>query len=202
MSKFDDAALNWDNKPMRVERAKTIANKILKYFNNKTFETGMDYGCGTGLLGFFLRDIFIKLYMVDTSEVMLDVLKNKIKSSQISNMFVTKLDLLKNSFDDKIDVLFNLMVLHHIENINKILFEWSNILKKNGYLIIADLEKEDGSYHADGNTIHNGIDSEQLVKNLKIIGFSNIYKDIGYTVRKEVNGKIRNYPIFLVIARK
>ena len=202
MSKFDNSALTWDNKPMRVERAKIIAEKIINYFNGKHFQTGMDYGCGTGLLGFFLQEQFEKLYMVDSSESMLEVLRQKIKSSGITNMFVENLDLLKNNFNNKVDVLFNLMVLHHIEDIEGILQAWYNILNNQGFLIISDLEKEDGSYHADGNTVHNGIDKLELKNSLKKLGFTNIYDETGYVVTKEVNGIMRDYPIFLIIAQK
>ncbi len=202
MSKFDEAALNWDNKPMRVERAKTIADRIIKHFSGKIFDIGMDYGCGTGLLGFFLKDNFRKLYMADSSDSMLDVLKQKIISGSISNMQAVKLDLLKETFNEKTDVLFNLMVMHHIEDIQGILNAWTNILKDKGYLVISDLDKEDGSYHADGNTIHNGIDRIQLIDKLKKLGYKNIFNDTAYVVTKKVNGKMRDYPIFLVIAQK
>ena len=44
------------------------------------------------------------------------------------------------------------MTLHHIPDTNGILNKFHALLEPNGYLLVADLEKEDGSFHTDGTT--------------------------------------------------
>jgi predicted TPR repeat methyltransferase len=202
MSSFDKKAYEWDSKPMRVERAHSVANHIKKYLKDKDYKVAMEYGCGTGLLGFLLKDNFNKLYMADTSKAMLEVLQDKINSSNITNMYPINLDILTEDFDENVDVIFSLMVLHHIKDIDMILKKWVSILKDNSLLIISDIDKEDGTYHKDGNTEHNGIDRDGLVEKLKSIGLKNISSETAYVVRKEVNGKMKDFPVFLVVAEK
>lgn len=55
MEDFDELALTWDNEPRRVERAKVVANDIIKAISNLDNMSGLEYGCGTGLLSFNLQ---------------------------------------------------------------------------------------------------------------------------------------------------
>lgn len=46
------------------------------------------------------------------------------------------------------------------------------MLNPGGYLCIADLEEEDGSFHEGKETVHNGLDPSFLARILSEKGFS------------------------------
>ncbi|WP_291648381.1 hypothetical protein [Clostridium sp.] len=56
------------------------------------------------------------------------------------------------------------MVFHHISNVEDKLKRLYKLLKKDGYLIIIDLDEEDGSFHKNekGFCGHNGFKREYL----------------------------------------
>ena len=96
------------------------------------------------------------------------------------------------------------MTLHHISDIHKIIKVFHSLLKVNGYLCIADLVKEDGSFHSNHNDFdgHNGFDRVQLSKILSSIGFNVDFYKICFEIEKEFNGEVKKYPLFLIICRK
>jgi hypothetical protein len=67
------------------------------------------------------------------------------------------------------------------------------------YLAIADLYTEDGSFHGPDVKVHLGFDPNKLTETLKSIGFKNIEYKTCFEVKRE-SGK--NYPVFLLIAKK
>ena len=54
------------------------------------------------------------------------------------------------------------MVLHHVNDIEKIIGKFYRLLNPGGYLAIADLYEEDGSFHGDGFTGHKGFNMDSL----------------------------------------
>ena len=74
---FKQRAEIWDKGSVRVQGAQKIADAISKKIElNKSTEI-MDFGVGTGLLGFEIDKKTKKVYGVDTSENMLEKLKEK-----------------------------------------------------------------------------------------------------------------------------
>ena len=49
-ARFDRAAAQWDNNPMRVARSKTVAESIRQAVPLRTDMQVLDFGAGTGLL--------------------------------------------------------------------------------------------------------------------------------------------------------
>ncbi len=96
------------------------------------------------------------------------------------------------------------MTLNHILDIEQIFKKFNAILEMNGYLCIADLVKEDGSFHSNHKNFdgHNGFDkvelSEMLVKN----GFELKYYTECFEIDKIENEKTIKYPLFLMICKK
>jgi hypothetical protein len=77
------------------------------------------------------------------------------------------------------------------------------LLNKSGVLAVADLFREDGSFHGAGFIGHKGFDPEWLAGKMKYAGFN----DVTYTTpfvqrRAEPDGSIKEYPVFLMIAKK
>ena len=83
------------------------------------------------------------------------------------------------------------------------LSKFYSILNPGGYLAIADLYTEDGSFHGHGFEGHRGFDCDQLEIQLKEIGFKTVAHKQCYLM-KRVNeaGKEIDFPIFLLTAIK
>ena len=193
---FDNRAKSWDD-PKKIERAKLFSIKILENVPMNNSMTALDYGCGTGALSFFLQPYLKKIVLCDTSQGMLDVVKAKIDSQKINNMFPLKMDISQDHIiNEQVDIIYTLMTLHHIPDIKKILKTFFNLNKDGGYLYIADLDKEDGSFHSEFSDFdgHYGFDQQNLKNTLLECGYSNITSSIFYTIEKSVNNKTMRFP--------
>ncbi len=205
MKHFDKRAQNWDNDLMKVERANTFAKEIFHIIQPNKSMNALEFGCGTGLLSYQLKDDFKTITLIDTSEEMIKVLNEKIISNNIKNFNPIHINLLNDDLDKKdFNVIYTLMTLHHIIDLNKILKIFHSLLKTNGYLCIADLVKEDGSFHYqtpdfDG---HNGFDKKELISILINNGFEILNYNISFEIEKKQDNKINKYPLFLMVCKK
>ena len=136
---------------------------------------------------------------------MITVLNEKIENSGIKNFNPLLLDV----FDDNLNigifnVVYTLMTLHHIIDLNKILAIFNSLLKTDGYLCIADLVKENGSFHAQhpGFDGHNGFNKNELSVFLTHNGFNVEYYNICFEIEKELENDTKTYPLFLMICKK
>src|SRR5262249_46849238 len=94
VSDFDARAATWDGDPTKVERARAIADAILREVPPRPAIAALEYGAGTGLLGFMLRDRIGELTLADISDGMLEVAQRKIAALGDSRVRAVKLDLL------------------------------------------------------------------------------------------------------------
>lgn len=201
---FDEKALTWDNDPRRAERAKTVADELLMSIPDLHEKYGLDYGCGTGMLSFYLQPYMKHITLADTSEGMLSVLRKKIENAGVENMSPVMLDLSKNEYcKDKFDVIYSLMALHHIQDIDKLFGSFAQITNPSGYLGISDLDEEDGSFHNKDLEVHKGFNRDELSLNLKKHGFITVSWKICHEITKKIDdGTEKKYPMFLLIAQK
>jgi len=122
MASFDERAKDWDSDPAKVERAGVVANAIRAILPHKNGLTGLEVGCGTGLLSFALQPDFSSITLADTSDGMLSVLAGKIKAAGIQNMYPLNIDLASAPLPNlRFDVVYSLMTLHHIPDTDFIL---------------------------------------------------------------------------------
>ncbi len=204
MNEFDKKALTWDDNPMFVERANNIANKIKEHIPLNKNMDAFEYGCGTGLISFQLLPFVNKITLADTSDGMLDVVRSKIKKADIINMNVIKMDLTTDNIpDNKFDLIYTSLTLHHINNINMVFSKFYMMLKKHSFLSIADLDKEDGHFHDSGFLGHHGFDRKEMKKMFETTGFRNVKSETGYEIKRERSeGKIDTYPVFIMTGEK
>ena len=196
---FDEAAKKWDMDRKKVERARNVGAEILKYLPDTKNMIAVEYGCGTGLLGFGLLPKFKEMTFSDTSQGMLEVVRGKIEKEGHKNCRIQQIDLENpEGTPSQYDCILNLMLLHHIGDTGKAIGEWSQRLTEGGYLCIADLVKEDGSFHKGSFDGHHGFDPGMLGKLLEEKGLS--VKSI--TTPHAVVRDGREYPLFLIVARK
>jgi len=130
MTNFDERAKDWDSDPMKVNRAKTVADAIRNAIPLTAKMSALEYGCGTGLLSFALQADLGQIILADTSLGMLDVLAGKISASGVTNMTPLRLDLSADSVPPQpFDLTYSLMTLHHIKDARGILKKFHALLK-------------------------------------------------------------------------
>jgi ubiquinone/menaquinone biosynthesis C-methylase UbiE len=201
---FDERAKDWDSDPAKVERARVVADAIRAAIPLRQDMAALEYGCGTGLLSFALQQEFASITLADTSQGMLDVLARKIQSAGVRNMHPLRLDLSSDPLPASLyGIIYSLMALHHIPEINPLLGQFHTLLEADGYLCISDLEKEDGSFHGKQVTgVHHGFDRAELQRQVESAGFSDVKFSTVYAVRRTVDGSEKNFPLFLMVAEK
>jgi len=203
MTDFDLVAKDWDSVPRRIERARTVAEAIKTSIHLSPSMKAFEYGCGTGLLSFALQPHLGHITLADSSSGMLSVLEEKIRSSGIQNMTPLRLDLSIDSLpQERYHLIYTLMTLHHVPNTDRVLRGFYTLLANRGYLCIADLDKEDGSFHGAGFEGHKGFDRDELGDQLTGLGFRKIRFTTCYQMMKEIETGIKTFPIFLMIAEK
>jgi ubiquinone/menaquinone biosynthesis C-methylase UbiE len=204
MENFDQLALTWDNDPGRIERANAVAAQIRAKVPDLDQKTGFEYGCGTGVLSVTLQPYLKQITLADSSEGMLAVLQEKITKLQLSNMQSLKLDLaVEKAPEMKTDLVYTLLAMHHVRDIDVVIKAFYDILNPQGYLCIADLIEEDGSFHGSDFTGHQGFNQTALASKLAGFGFKNVSSEICFeVVKKTETGTEKRYPVFLMMGRK
>ena len=135
---------------------------------------------------------------------MLDVLKEKIVAAGVTNMHPMRLDLATDPMPaERYHLTYSLMTLHHIPDTKDIINKFHALLEPNGYLLVADLDKEDGSFHTDGTTdVHKGFAQDELRKQVISAGFNNFTFSTVYEIKKKIDDKEKTFPVFLMCAQK
>jgi ubiquinone/menaquinone biosynthesis C-methylase UbiE len=204
MTNFDERSKDWDSDPMKVHRAKTVAEAIRGAIPLNQSMSALEYGCGTGLLSFALQSDLGQITLADTSHGMLDVLAGKISASGVTNMTPLCLDLSVDPLPPQpFDLTYSLMTLHHIDDARGILKKFHALLKPGGWLCVSDLDKEDGTFHTDGTTdVHLGFERGELQQWVEDAGFSGVKFSTAYEIKKDIGGVEKTFPVFLLTARK
>lgn len=194
---FQEKAQNWDKGSTRVNGAKTIADAIEKKITLHSNMEIMDFGVGTGLLGFEIAKSVSKVLGVDTSNSMLEKLKEK--NSEYLSIEPCNIDIIKNPLKEKFDGIVSSMTLHHVENLESFFQTIHKNLDKDGFIAIADLETEDGTFHSDNTGVfHFGFDKTTLCDVVNSCGFD----DIVFENINTINKPHRDFGVFLLTARR
>ena len=199
---FDLQAKNYDI-DRRVKRAQIIAEKILSYITDGDKKSAMEYGCGTGLVGLQLADKFHSVLFMDSSRAMIDEVKQKIVGMR--NASARYGDLIKTSLLDlRFDYIFLSLVLHHIKDTETILTRFGKLLHNDGRLLIVDLNKDDGRFHAGeaGFDGHHGYGHQELKDLLMKTGFHGVEIQTFYHGERESSGALMHYSLFIAKAEK
>lgn len=197
MSHFDKRAQGWDSGDIRVNGAKTIADAINAKIVLKEDMNIMDFGVGTGLLGFEIATRVKKVYGVDTSTQMLQKLKEK-NTPQLSIEAINQ-DIVKNPLTHTFNGLVSSMTLHHVEDLKAFFDVIYKNINEDGFIAIADLESEDGTFHSDNaGVFHFGFDNKELCDIVENSGF----KDVKFENINTINKPHRDFGVFLLTAVK
>ena len=162
MSSFDNVARTWDENPVHLERSKAIALKMEETLPLKRDMRALEYGAGTGILSFILGEKLGHITMMDSSAEMVKVMEEKVLNRNATNLLPVIYNLENEMSPNLYDLIFNQMVLHHITDVGSIFDKFYQMLLAGGFLAIADLYPEDGSFHGEGFDGHLGFDPGEL----------------------------------------
>jgi tRNA (cmo5U34)-methyltransferase len=203
MNEFDTKAQDWDKNTMNHDRALAIASQLKERIAFAPGMKAMEFGAGTALLSFILRDSFSSITLIDNSQEMIRVCNEKIAETQFDHIHALQLDLENDPYDENFDLIYSQMAFHHLSDIDKVIQKLYRLLNKNGSLAIADLYSEDGSFHGDGFLGHKGFDPEWLASIMQNTGFINVFQKPCFMQKKvDTDGTYKEYPVFLIIASK
>lgn len=203
-NRFDSAAADWDKKDQRVQLAAAIAAGIATLPLHPAMEA-LEYGCGTGLVGLTLAPQLKSLTAADSSPGMLATLTDKIAAAGYANVYPLLLDLHGENCPRQFDLIFSAMTLHHLAEVGPIIEKLVTGIKTGGYIALADLDSEDGSFHGDNTegVMHHGFDRDELGDILRRLGCRIIQAQTVHTVVKpNAAGVEQSYPVFLLTAKK
>ena len=159
IEKFSKIAEEWWNpngkfKPLHnfnPIRIKYIKENIIKDFKIKHSEKPLkkfnllDIGCGGGLLSEPMCRLGANVVGIDASSKNIEVAKFHAKKNKLKiNYKVASPEKLKTKI--KFDVILNMEIVEHVENIDFFIKESSKLLKKNGIMFVATLNKTLKSY--------------------------------------------------------
>ncbi len=192
MSSFDAKAQEWDKNQRRRQTAQKVASAIKECVPKGHYDI-LDFGCGTGLVSFELADIAKSITGVDTSAKMVEEFNKKSNTPHIK-AYQTRLEDLPNSFD----LILSSMTFHHIEDIDTLIQNLAKKLRPKGFICVADLVREDGSFHSDTTGVHHfGFDPVELAKIFERHGLKRLCSKIVHTIQKH-----RPFDIFLLCFQK
>ncbi len=171
----------------RIQIATLSSDAIREYLAEAKDKSAIDFGCGTGLVGINLLKDFKSMLFLDTSQNMLNRIKQKISLSDIQNASTLCFDLEKESLSElHADYIFMAQVLLHISEVDMILSRLYEVLNEDGHLLIVDFDKNEKIV---SDLVHNGFDQTELADTMSKIGYRDIQSKTFYNGSKIFMGQ-------------
>lgn len=204
MTDFNQASTTWDENPGKVRLAADISNSLLRELPVSAVWRVLEAGCGTGLVTLALAPHVAEIVAVDTSSGMLHVLEQKIASLALGNIRPQLGEISDPAVGKGFDLVVSSMMLHHVADVSQLFYEMRRALRPGGLVAIADLEKEDGSFHPDTTGVHHfGFDRSLLRMQLELAGFERVhFAHAANVARGAAEDGPQIYTVFLVLAQK
>ena len=205
IERFDARAGVWDENPVRAELARNIVSIAELKMAGFSAPRMMDYGCGTGMCSIPLAHRASSLLAVDVSLGMLAKYKEKADALGFQQVETLQHDLAAQPLEGReFDVIITAMTLHHVRDVALVLKRLHPLLSQSGVLLIADLDREDGSFHEDPTGVeHHGFKQDWMLNALWDAGFRMVEICTAHTIVKHTasGGEPRCYPVFFMAAR-
>ena len=166
----------------RVQIANVSSDAVREYLVDAKSKNAIDFGCGTGLVGMNLLNDFNSMLFLDTSQNMINQIKQKIADCKIRNVDTLCFDFEKEGRSDlHADYIFMAQVLLHIRDIELVLSKLYDVLNVGGHLLITDFNKNEKIV---SDMVHNGFDQVELTDIMTKIGYRDIQSKTFYTGSK------------------
>lgn len=195
---FNEKAKDWDASEMKRLISSAVGSSILKHIPLHNKMDVMDFGAGTGLISSQVVPFVNKVLAVDISKAMLEKLISKPELQ--GKVKAVCQDITDKPIDAKFDLIMSAMAIHHVEDTLKLINTFYEHLKPGAQIALADLDKEDGSFHPEGSegVFHSGFERDELKQLLENNGFNNVQFFNAHIINKQE----KQYPVFLVVATK
>jgi len=159
IEKFSKIAEEWWNpegkfkplhkfNPIRISYIKENIIETFKLENKKNPLKDikiLDVGCGGGLLSEPMCRLGATVTGIDASDKNINVAKIHSQKDNLKiNYFCSSPEKFK--INDKFDVILNMEIVEHVEDVNLFLSSCNKLLKKNGIMFVATLNKTLKSY--------------------------------------------------------
>jgi cyclopropane fatty-acyl-phospholipid synthase-like methyltransferase len=193
---FEHKAGSYDRSESRVQNVDNISGAIVRGVELRKSMRLMDFGSGTGLLLERIAPLVAGITAVDISSSMNSQLAAK-RSRLGCELEILQIDLETADIDRTFDGIISSMTLHHVRNIDALFAKFHRLLVPGGFIALADLDVEDGSFHTEDTGVHHlGFDREVLAGLAETVGF----KDVGVTTASVVRKPQGEFPVFLLTA--
>tara|TARA_B100000953_G_scaffold258803_1_gene223605 strand:+ start:205 stop:933 length:729 start_codon:yes stop_codon:yes gene_type:complete len=159
IEKFSNMASEWWNPEGKFKslhkfnpiRIKYIRDNAVKHFKIKSQKQPLknlsilDIGCGGGLLSEPMRKLGASVTGIDASKTNIDIANIHSKKSKLKiNYICASPESLK--INQKFDIILNMEIVEHVEDVNYFINKSSEFLKKDGLMYVATLNKTLKSY--------------------------------------------------------
>ena len=160
IEKFSKLAQDWWNpngkfKPLHLfnpARIKFIKEKLINHFNRDPYSEKpldelkiLDIGCGGGLLCEPLSRLGAKMTGIDASNNNIEVAKLHSKEMNLDIKYL-KSSPENLNLKSEFDVILNMEVVEHVSDVNLFIKLCSQLIKKNGVMFVATINKNLKSY--------------------------------------------------------
>ena len=135
--------------PIRIEYIKENIQKYFKISNKKTNSLEglniLDIGCGGGLISEPMTRLGAKVTGIDASKKNISIAK---LHSEKNNLKINYFNTSPENFTEfeKFDVILNLEIVEHVDDVNLYIKSCHKLLKKNGIMFTATLNRSFISY--------------------------------------------------------
>lgn len=195
---FAIKAETFDSEKSITQNVGHIGQIILKNVSFSKEMHIMDFGSGTGLLLSQIAPYVGKITAVDISPSMTGILKSKIETLKCK-LEIVELDLTTEKIDTKFAAIISSMTIHHIENVQELFNKFYSLLYDHGTIAIADLDVEDGTFHAeDTGVFHLGFNRAEFLGFAEKAGFKNLKIQTASIMNKPTG----TYSVFLLTGEK
>ena len=195
---FKEKSEDWDSREHVKKLSKAVGQTVLQKVALNDEMDVLDFGAGTGLICSQIAPLVHNVLAVDISQSMLDKLAGKPELQGKVNTSCQ--NILTQPLDKTFDLIVSAMAIHHVEDTPLLIQRFSEHLNKGGKIALADLDKEEGTFHP-ANTegvFHFGFERDSFTALLSDAGFDNIQFHTAHIIERE-DGR---YPVFLVTAQK
>ncbi|WP_075186202.1 class I SAM-dependent DNA methyltransferase [Teredinibacter haidensis] len=195
---FEHKADMYEQDDNRVLNVENIANSIIERVSLDRSMHLMDFGSGTGLLLERISPFVRKITAIDISKSMNHQLAQK-RQGLGCELDIVEIDLVSTDFSEKYDGIISSMTMHHVKDIGAMFVKFYNLLNDDGIIAIADLDSEDGSFHAeDTGVYHYGFDRDVIIAAAKHACF----RDVEVVDASAVHKPYGKFPVFLLTAKR
>lgn len=199
---FAQKAAQYEHNSQRVQNVDQISQAVLRHTQLHSGMRLLDFGAGTGLLLERVAPFVAHITAVDVSPSMTAQLRAK-AGGIACELEIVERDLCQGDLPDSwlgaFDGVISSMTLHHIADIPALLLIFKRLIKPGGFIALADLDSEDGSFHTeDTGVFHHGFDRAALRAQAQAAGFVEV-NTFDASVMQKPHGA---YSVFVLVAHQ